>query len=527
MLNEYEVVLGLLVAMVALVALARRLSIPYPILLVLGGLVIGFIPGLPEIELEPDLVFFLFLPPILQLAGFYTPIRDFRANLRTIGLLSIGLVLFTIGVVAVVAHTFIDGMSWQVAFVLGAIVAPPDAVAASSIASRLHLPRRVVTVLEGESLLNDATSLVAYRVAIAAVVGGTFSWVDAGSQFIISSLGGIAIGLAVGWLLKPVFIAIVEDIPIYIITTFISGFAAYLLGELFHVSSVLAVVTLGIYYVRHNNMTPDLRIRAVPVWDIVVFLLNGFIFILIGLQLRGITGRIVDGSLGELLWYAVLICLTVIIARLVWVFPGAYLPRLPKKVRERDPFPSWQTVTVVGWTGMRGVVSLAAALALPLTVENGQPFPQRDLIIFLTFSVILATLVLQGLSLPLLVKWLNVKGDNSFAHEEDKARLIAANAGQVKLTELASQEWVSEDMIGKLSRQYQARVNRFTARYRGAVEDGVEEHFLNFQRLEQELLQAELDAILKLRDDGVINDEVLRHVRQDLDLEWVRLNHRD
>ena len=527
MLDELEIIFGLLVVMVGLVAVARRLRIPYPILLVLGGLGIGFVPGLPKIELEPDLVFFLFLPPILQLAGYYTPIRDFRANLRSIGLLAIGLVLFTIVIVAVVAHIFIDGMSWPVAFLLGAIVAPPDAVAASSIAQRLKLPRRIVTVLEGESLLNDATALVAYRVAVTAVVTGAFSWTDAGLQFVVSSVGGVALGLAVGWILTPVFRHLLNDSSVYIILTFVSGFTAYFLGETFHVSGVLAVVTLGIFYVRHNTLTPDLRIQATVVWEIVVFILNGFIFILIGLQMRGISERIVDGSLGTLLFYAGLICLTLIVARIVWVFPATYLPRLPKKIRERDPFPAWQNVSVVAWTGMRGVVSLASALALPVTIENGAPFPQRDLVVFLTFSVILATLVLQGLSLPFLIRWLGVRDDGGAEHEENKAWLKAAYAGQKKLNELAVQEWVSSEMVSKLTRQYQARIKRFSARYHGEEEDGLENHFTNFQRLELELLEAELAAILKLRDEGIINDEVLRHVQQYLDLEIVRLRHND
>lgn len=524
MLEQFGIILGLLVAMVALVAIARRINIPYPILLVVGGLAIGFVPGLPKVELEPDLIFFIFLPPILQLAGFYTPIRDFRANIRGIGLLAIGLVVFTIAIVAVVAHTFIDGMSWPVAFVLGAIVAPPDAVAATTISQRLKLPRRVVTVLEGESMVNDATSLVAYRIAITAVVTGAFSWWDAGSMFLIASVGGVALGLAVGYLLTPLSRLITDDIPIYVISTFLSGFITYFLGELVHVSSVLAVVTLGIFYVRHNTTTADLRVQAVPMWDIVVFLLNGLIFILIGLQLRNITERIVDGSLGSLLLDAAIICGTVIVTRMVWVFPSAYLPRLPRKVREKDPFPPWQQIVVIGWTGMRGVVSLAAALALPLTIQNGQPFPQRDLVIFLAFSVILATLVLQGLTLPPLIRLLKLKDDGGDEHEENKAWLKAAMAGQKKLDELSSQDWVSDKLVQKFGQKYAARIKRYQGRYRGEIEDEIEEHFTSVQRLEEELLGAELNAILKLRDEGIINDSVLRKVQQDLDLELVRLH---
>jgi CPA1 family monovalent cation:H+ antiporter len=232
----------------------------------------------------------------------------------------------------------------------------------------------------------------------------------------------------------------------------------------------------------------------------------------------------VDDSLGGLLLDAVIICVTVIVVRLIWVFPSAYLPRLPKRIREKDPFPSWQTVLIVGWTGMRGVVSLASALALPLTIESGAPFPQRDLIIFLAFSVILSTLVLQGLTLPLFIKVLKIKDDGGGEHEENKARLKAAYAGQRKLQELSNQDWVSPKMVQKFNHQYEARIKRYSGRYNGAVEDGIEEHFTNVQRLEEELLDAELEAILGLRDEGIINDEVLRKVRQDLDLEVVRLH---
>jgi CPA1 family monovalent cation:H+ antiporter len=524
MLEEIEIILGLLVIAIGLVALARKLQVPYPILLVVGGLLIGFIPGLPKIELEPDLVFLLFLPPILQLAAYYTPIRDFRANLGAIGLLAIGLVLFTMVVVALIAHAIIPDLPWAAAFVLGAIVAPPDAVAATSIAERLNLPRRMVTVLEGESLLNDATSLVAYRVAVAAILTGSFSLLDAGLQFLVSATVGVAIGLAVGFLITPIFRRLTEDIPVYIIFTFLSGYIAYLLAESVHVSSVLAVVALGIFYSqpRFNTMTAELRLQATPVWDIVVFLLNGFIFILIGLQLGRIIERL-DGQVVTLGWYAVAICLAVIVARMVWMFPGAYLPRLPRKIRQRDPFPPWKQVLVVGWTGMRGVVSLAAALALPLTIQGGQPFPQRDLIIFLTFCVILATLVVQGLTLPWLIRKLKIKDDGGAEREEHKARLKAAYAGRARLNELANNNGVSPIFTQKLSKHYDARIRRFSARYHGEPDDTEEEKSANYKQLEEELLKAEMGAILQLRNEGIINDEVLRRVQYDLDLELLRL----
>jgi monovalent cation/hydrogen antiporter len=330
------IIFSLLAAMVLLVALANRLSIPYPILLVLAGFIISLIPGLPSIELNPSLVFILFLPPILQSSAYYTPMRDFRANLRSISLLAIGLVLATMVGVAIVAHALIPGLPWAAAFVLGAIVAPPDAVAASSIAQRLKLPRRIVTVLEGESMLNDATSLVSYRVAVAAVVTGVFSFWQAGAQFLLSSIGGVAIGIAVGLILTPLFRRLTQDIPVYLILTFLSGYGAYLLADRLQCSGVLAVVALGMFYIRVNTMTPELRIQGTAIWDIVVFLLNGLIFILIGLQMRSVIEQLSGRSLITLVWYAFIICLTAILIRIAWVFPGTYLPRLPARVRARS-----------------------------------------------------------------------------------------------------------------------------------------------------------------------------------------------
>jgi len=518
---DVEIILALLTVMLALVVVARRLGIPYPILLVLGGLAISLVPGLPRVVLDPNLVFVLFLPPIIQLSAYYTPTRDFRANLRSISLLAIGLVLVTMVAVAVVVHNIIPAMPWAAAFVLGAIVAPPDAVAASSIARRLNLPRNVVAVLEGESLLNDATSLVAYRAAIAAVVSGVFSFMDAGMRFFVTSLGGVAVGVVVCLVLTPVFRRLVDDIPVYLILTFLSGFAAYLLAEALHVSGILAVITLGIMYgqPRFNTMTPELRLQGTAIWDIVVFLLNGLIFILIGLQLRGLVERLPGESLTHALWYALMVCLTLIVVRMIWVFPGAYLPRMLL----REPLPPWQHTVVVGWTGMRGIVSLASALALPLVTASGAHFPQRDLIVFLSFSVILFTLVAQGLSLPLLIRWLHVTGDGSEEREINKARFRAAQAAQERLHELADSGKISAEIAQKLKHRYQSRVRLYSARYHGEEDKAQEELSSLFNELEQDLIGTELVALLALRNKGIINDAVMRQVQRDLDFEWLRL----
>src|SRR5882724_6777181 len=411
MLQSIEEILGILAAVAALALLSRKVPIPYPILLVLGGLALALIPGLPRVPLNPELVFLFFLPPLLYPTALFTSWRDFHANLRPISLLAVGLVLFTTTAVGFLAHYFIPGFPLAAGFVLGAIISPPDAIAATAIAERLHIPRRIVTVIEGESLVNDATALVALRFATAALATGAFSLGHAIVQFLFVGIGGIVVGLVIGWIaariMKPI-----DDPPIEITISLLTPFVAYLPAEQLHVSGVLAVVTAGLY---HGWLLPELtssrtRLQAGPVWEMIEFLLNGFIFLLIGLQLPEVMRHLSGQSMAELFSYAAAISVAVIIIRILWVFPATYLPRLlSKSLRQRDPYPPWQYVAIVAWTGMRGVVSLAAALALPLTVEGGAPFPGRDLILFLTFCVIFATLVLQGLSLPFLIRWLGIK----------------------------------------------------------------------------------------------------------------------
>jgi monovalent cation/hydrogen antiporter len=514
-----ELIFSLLLLMVVLAAVARRTQISYPIFLVLGGLLISMLPQLPLIELEPSLVFLLFLPPILTSAGFFTPIRDFRANLRPILLLAVGLVLFTTTVVAIVTHALIPELSWAAAFTLGAIVAPPDAVAATSVAQRLNLPRRIITILEGESLMNDASALVAYRVAIVAALTGAFSLGHAAADFLLSSVGGIAVGLAAGWLTVQLLRRI-DDTSIEVIITFLASFLSYLAAETIHVSGVLAAVFVGVYLGRHDTrvMSSQTRIAGVAVWKIVVFLLNGLVFILIGFQLPTVLERLSGASRTDLLGYALAISLMTIVSRFVWVFPATYLPRwLSAKLRARDPSPPWQAVVVISWAGMRGIVSLAAALALP---EN---FPARDLIIFLTFSVIIATLVGQGLSLPWLVRRLKIVDDGGREHEEAKARWVAAKAGLTRLEELAIEDWTHAEHADHLREHYQARAERFRARYQHSDDELPEQDVAARARLEHALMDAEMAALVQLRDQGVINDEVLRQMQRELDLERLRI----
>lgn len=538
-----ELILILMLAVAALGALARQLHIPYPILLVLGGLALGFVPGLPKVELEPDLVFLLFLPPILYAAAWFTSWRDFKATLRPILLLSFGLVFTTTVVVAVVAHAIVPELPWAAAFVLGALVSPPDAAAATAVVQRLGVPRRIVTILEGESLINDASALVAYRFAIAAVVTGAFSLGMATVELLLVSAGGIAIGLAAGWCVVWLERRL-DDPPIEIILSFLVPVTAYLVAETVHVSGVLAVVAAGLYAGRRSPQmfTASTRLRANTVWELVIFLVNGLIFILIGLQLPRVLDDLADRPLGNLLWYAGAISLTVILVRIAWTFPAAYIPRLLfRSIREREPFPDWRNVAIVGYTGLRGVVSLAAALALPLEVAGGTPFPARDLILFLTFCVILVTLVGQGLTLAPLIRWLGVHADGDDEEEEAEARTQAITAAVVRLDELALEDWTHDGAVSYLRGYYSKRAHLVGARY-GRLDhehgpngtgdhahadgrDHEEDHRLAlacFQRLQRELLTAERTMVIRLRDEGLIGDEALHRIERDLDFEEVR-----
>jgi monovalent cation/hydrogen antiporter len=541
-LPEIEAILILLAALAALATLANRVNIPYPILLVLGGLVLGFVPGLPRIALEPDVVFLLFLPPLLYVSALFTSWRDFRANLRPISLLAVGLVLMTICVVAAVAHWAID-LPWASAFVLGAIVSPTDAIAATSVAQRLGVPRRIMTVLEGESLINDATGIVAYRIAVGAVVVGTFSLWQAGLQFVIGTIGGIAVGLAVGWGIIWARRHAADDPDIQNTISLLTPFTAYLLAEEpshwvwaqlglpgdFAFSGVLAVVTTGLYLGRRapSVISPETRLQGYAFWELVTFLLNGLIFALIGLQLEGIMERLSERtpySVPELVLYGALVSLAVILARFLWVFPATYVPRwLSRRIRQRDPSPPVRQVTVIAWTGMRGVISLAAALALPLTTAGGQPFPGRDLILFLTFCVILATLVVQGLSLPVLIRALGLEDDGSQEREEIQGRIEVANAAIARIEELVQEEWVREDTAERVRGLYNYRRSRFAARSDGVDVDGLEERSAAYQRLMRDLLRAQRTTLIRLRNEGRIDDEVMHRIEHDLDLEESRL----
>ena len=499
-----------------LAGVARRLGVPDPIVLVVAGIIVGLIPGVPHIELEPELVFLLFLPPILYAAGYFTSIRDFRANLRPILLLSVGLVLVTTVVVAAVLKALVPELPWAAALAFGAIVSPPDAVAATAVFRRLGVPRRVVTILEGESLVNDATALVALRTALVAL-GGTFSVVDAAGSLLLVGLGGIVVGLVVGKLAGIVMTRI-EDATLGIVMSLLIPIVAYLPAEALHVSGVLAVVVAGIYAGRiaARSMNSAQRIEGQAAWNVVLFLIHGLVFVLIGLQLPVVLGDL-DGTAFDLLAVAVPVCATVIVVRFLWVFPATYLPRLlSRRIREREPYPRPRYVTVISWAGMRGVVSLAAALALPIE------FPGRSLVQFLTFAVIIATLVLQGLTLPLLIRALGVTAGDNGAEEERTARLFAAQAAVDRIGRLRRDAPDHLELLDQLLAQYEHRSSHIDPDD-GTPRDEVEAELLEHRRLRRAVIDAEREAVIRMRDRGELSDEVMRRLERDLDLEELRL----
>jgi monovalent cation/hydrogen antiporter len=504
------ILLAVLATIAALVALAPILRVPYPILLVLGGLGLGFVPGIPEVRLPPEVVLVGVLPPLLYAAAFFTGVRDLRANVKEISLLAVGLVVATMAGVAVVAHA-VTSLDWPSSFVLGAIVSPTDPVAATAIARRLGIPRRIVTIVEGESLVNDATALVLWATAVTAVVAGTFSLAEATFEFVLSIVGGVLIGLAVGWLVALVRIRL-DNIPAEITIALLTGYLAYIPAQALHVSGVLAAVTVGVYlgWRAPELSTPQMRMEGRAVFTTLVFLINALLFTVVGLQLRPIVDELSGLSSWELLADAAAVTLTVIAVRIGWVFlvgRGLAAHR-----------------AVISWMGMRGAVSLAAALALPLETDADLPFPGRELIIFLAFTVILGTLVLQGLTLPALIARVGLEDDGMEIKEDTKARILAAEAALQRLDELVDEDWVREDTAERMRGLYDFRRTRFAARYTGDDGDGIEERSMNYQRLRRELLEAERAEIVSLRRQGRISDDVMRAVERDLDLEDQRLD---
>jgi monovalent cation/hydrogen antiporter len=523
--DKTELVLICLVAVALLAIVARKIQVPYPILLTVGGGVLALVPGLPAIHLDPQLVFNLFLPPLVYPAAVYTSWRDFRANLRSILPLAIFLVLLTMTGTAYVFHA-LTGLPLAVGFVFGALISPPDAVAALAMTKGLKVPRKIIVILEGESLVNDATSFISFRFAVAAVLTGSFSLGQASVQFLLVAAGGIVVGLATGWLATQVQKRL-DDPPVQTVFSLLTPYVAYFSGEKLHVSGILAVVIAGIYYGWRapRVLSGRMRLQAVPVWQMVVFILNGILFMLIGLQLPQVIHALAPGSAMTVVTLAILILFVIVLIRFVWMFGANYLIRLFNRVFHHRTPPLWRHTAFIAWTGMRGADSLAGALAIPFVLPNGAPFPGRDLILLLTFCVIFGTLVVQGFTLKPLIRWLKIVDDHVPEKEERMARLQANEAALGRIEEMGSSSQANPENVERLRSEYADRIRRLSKdTSHGESVRGLFSR--DFEELAREALKTERDTVITLRNDEAINDEVLRRIQRDIDLAEARLQRR-
>jgi CPA1 family monovalent cation:H+ antiporter len=509
-------------------ALARRLAIPYPIVLVIGGLLLSFIPGIPKVTLDPDLVFFVILPPLLYSAAWLTSWREFSYNLVSIFLLAFGLVTFTVVCVTQAGQWFLPGFDWRIGLVLGAIVAPTDAIAATSIAKRLGLPRRMVDILEGESLLNDASALLALEFGIGLLVAGHVPTFTGGVlRLCYLTAAGIAIGLVIGEIVHLVEHR-VDDAPIEIALSILTPYVAYLVADFVRASGVLAVVACGLYLSRKSShfFSPTVRLQAWAVWESLTFILNGLVFVIIGLQLPYVMDTIRDHNLHTLILYGFVFSGFLILLRVIWMFPGAYLANVIRRrlLHQDDQLPPARNIFVVGWTGMRGVVSLAAAIALPQTLSDGAPFTQRNMIVFLAFSVILVTLVLQGLTLPPLIRALGVAGVSGSHPEEKEARRTILQAALNHLEKSRSEAGLEgAEVYEDLAQHYRLRLATLADEGDGNQDKIGPSFYKRFNDLSRELLRVERQTAVQLRNQRRISDELLRVIEHELDLGEARL----
>jgi Na+/H+ antiporter len=525
--NDIETLIALVAAAIVLVRLADVISIPYPIVLVLGGLGIGFIPGGPSLELEPDVVFLVFLPPILQSAGYWASPRELRSELLPLTWLVLGLSLATMVAVAVVAETVIPSINWAEAFVLGAIVAPTDPVSAIATFSRLGISDRVAALVEGESMINDAVALVSYKVALAALVSGAFTAETVVDDLIVGVAGGVAIGLVTAWLATRA-IRRLDDPPLAIVLTVLLAYASFALADGVGASGVLAAVTAGLYsgWRSHEIYDADTRLNAQAFWRVLIFALNAILFVLVGLQFPEVLRRVGEQfSVGEIVGYGLLVSAVVVAVRMAWQFLPVSLGRIVEGAREWSPGEDWRENTLIGWSGMRGAVSLAAALALPFSLDSGAPLGSRDLIIYLTVAVIFVTLVGQGLTLPWVVRRLGLGAHEAWSPDEAVARLAAAQAALDRLEEIeAMEQSVPENVIQRLREIYQARFARCVAALSG--KDGgipIEDPLTGYRRVREDLIEKERVALLQMRNDGRIRQDLFRRIQGDLDLDEARL----
>ncbi len=523
-------ILSLLFAMALLYMLSQKLRVSYPIFLVVGGLLIGMIPGIPFISIDPEIIFLVFLPPLLFEAAWFTSWHEFWKRKRSIAFFAFGLVVMTSIAVAYASNLLIPGFTLALGFLLGGIISPPDAVAATSILKDVKVPKRLSTILEGESLVNDASSLIVFRFALAAVLTGQFVFHKAGLNFFVVAIMGIVTGLVVAVIFYGIFKFLPTTPSVATILSVMAPYIMYLAAEQFHFSGILAVVSGGLFlsHRSHDFMNYETRLQAGSFWNALSFLLNGLVFILIGLQLPVIIAGLGEYSLLEAIYYALIITLITILIRIILVFPSAYLPRiLSRRIRESEAYPSVSLVFLAGWAGMRGVVSLAAALAIPLTLSTGEPFPHRNLILFITFVVILVTLVFQGLSMPFLIRWLNVAEPDEHMPSDQQLSAIRLRMAKVSLAFLDHEYTEDVQKNAKLNRYYEQLLHVIGREEKISSEEGeIEDRRQARERFNEiflDLVENRRRELISIHGERLYDEEILREYEHSLDLEEARM----
>ena len=538
-MEDFKIVVFLMAILISLMAIVNKRKFPFPILLVAAGLIIGFVPQLPDLALDPNVIFLIILPPLLYDAASKTSWHEFRTAIRPISALAITLVFFTTVAVAITAHYLIPGFTWPLAFVLGAVVSPPDAVAASGIIKGLGLNKKVITILEGESLVNDASALIAYRYAVTAVTTGTFIFWKAGLQFLLVAGAGIIIGIVVGYLFVLAHKKIEDNVVVETSLTLLAPYVSYLAAEQFHMSGVLAVVTTGLVIAWRSpevfSYRARMRIRAV--WETLVFLLHGFVFILIGLQLPSIIKGLGNYPLSQILGYGLLISAVTIVVRIIWVFAGVSSQAFFQKVKKRtkdDVNPgdnqdsTWKNVLVVAWTGTRGVISLAAALALPLVLMDGTAFPKRNSIIFLAFVVIFVTLVVQGLSLPLLIRWLKIKPQDNTIEEEKELQLYLAT-NTLSFIEQDFPIELDNKLQEQLKKRYEQKISDLTKEIKRQKKAKHSDEEIktpppnDLVNAQLEISKFKRELLIKIHKEGEFSDAAIKKVEREMDIDELKL----
>ncbi|VVC74940.1 putative Na(+)/H(+) exchanger [Aquicella siphonis] len=523
-MNFIEASIFILFVAIISVPLSIRLRLPMEVFLFIGSCMISLLPGLPDITFNPIIVFELFLPPILFSAAYFTDWREFKFNLRPITQLAFGLVLFTTVSIACVARFFLPGFTWAEAFLLGSIVAPTDAAAATSIIKKIGVPRRFIVILEGESLINDATALILYRFSLGAVLYGAFSLPEAIETFFIMSIGGAAIGLIIA-LSAIIIVKQLKEIRAETTFTFITAFTSYLLAEHLGCSGVISTVVCGIYFgIRFPEIASShTRVNAKASWSTLMFIINGFVFTLIGFELSHVLKSLKAYSFAELFSYGLMVSLTVIVLRLLWIYPSAAIPRLifPSLAR-KDPQPAWQFLFALGWTGMRGIVSLAAVLAIPRRLPSGQAFPNMDMLVFLTYCVIVTTLIAPAITLSPLIRWLRLNDGDNKLHEEAVARVRALEEVIRRIEEIKVRENIPDNVF----QEFRAQIERKLKIVQTQLEDNpyslLSNDYFAYKKLALAALAAERETLIWLRRKGEIHDEVFHRLLDELDLEDVR-----